>query len=144
MTRVNRSRLIAADPQDVWDVVGDPYHLPRWWPGVERVEDVTEEHWTHVLRTRKGKPVRADFRLVSSDPPRERTWEQEVAGTPFERFLAQSVTTMRLDADGSGTRVTIEQEVRLRGYSRTGGWQLRRATRRILNGVLDGLQQIWS
>src|ERR1700739_2712563 len=139
MAWVKRARTIGGDPSLVWDVGADPHHLPRWWPGGGGVEEVPGERWPRVLRTKKGKPVRADFRLVSSDPTHRRTWEQELAGTPFERFLARSVIELRLEPDGAGTRVTIAQEQRLRGYSRTGSWMLRRATRRKLDEALDDL-----
>ena len=39
----------SAPLDDVWQVVRDPYHLPRWWPRVQRVEGVTDEHFTEVL-----------------------------------------------------------------------------------------------
>ncbi len=45
----------------------DPHHLPRWWPRVTRVEDVEDGAFTEVMRTRKGKFVRADFNLVRAD-----------------------------------------------------------------------------
>ncbi len=35
-----RSRTIAARAEQLWELIGDPHHLPRWWPRVERVEDV--------------------------------------------------------------------------------------------------------
>jgi len=36
-----RTRTIAASTEELWDVLGDPHHLPRWWPRVSRVEAVT-------------------------------------------------------------------------------------------------------
>ena len=41
MPTARRSRTVAAPPERVWGTVGDPYHLPRWWPRVTRVEAVT-------------------------------------------------------------------------------------------------------
>jgi len=41
MPTVTRTRTIEASPQDVWEVLSDPHHLPRWWPRVSRVEAVT-------------------------------------------------------------------------------------------------------
>ena len=69
-------------------------------------------------------------------------WEQELAGTPFERVLGESVTEIVLERVDGGTRVTIEQRQKLRGYSRTGGFMLqarrggeaRRGTRRHRRG----------
>jgi len=85
--------------------------------------------------------VRVDFHLLASDPPWRRCWEQEIAGTPFERVLNEAITEIVLEPDGIGTRITIEQRQKLRGYSRTGGWLLRRATRAKLNEAIDGIER---
>jgi uncharacterized protein YndB with AHSA1/START domain len=135
-----RHRVLDAGPQEVWEVVADPHHLPRWWPRVQRVEAVDADRWTQVFMTGKGKPVRADYRLVSNEPPRRRTWAQEVEGTPFERVLREAITEVDLHADrGRGTEVTIEVRQRLRGFARLGGFMVRRATRRLLDEALEGL-----
>lgn len=142
MPRAQRSRVLAASQQDLWHVIADPHHMPRWWPGVDRVEGVEDDRFTQVLTTRKGRPVRADFHVRSSEPPHARSWEQDVAGTPFERVLAVSVIEVRLQAAAGGTEVTIAQQQKLRGYSRTGGFMLRRATSAKLDEALDGLARI--
>jgi uncharacterized protein YndB with AHSA1/START domain len=149
--RAKRTRVLPATPQAVWEVLEDPHHFPRWWPGVVRVEAVSRDHWTHVYTTKKGRTVRIDFRLLDSEPPDQaatgparRSWEQELAGTPFERVLGEAVTEVQLEPGRpSGTLVTIEQLQRLRGYSRTGGWMLRRATNSRLDDALDGLERIF-
>jgi uncharacterized protein YndB with AHSA1/START domain len=142
MPTARRQRTLSAPPERVWELIADPHHLPRWWPGVRRVEDVREETWTQVLYTRKGRPVRVDMRLVADEPPRLRSWEQEVGGTPFERVLAESVIEVLIEPSAGGSEVTVEQRQQLKGYSRTGGWMLRRATRRKLDEALDGLSRI--
>ncbi len=134
--------MIAAAPDEVWHVLEDPHHMPRWWPGVTRMESVESERWTQVFKTKKGRPVRMDFRLLASEPPRQRAWEQEIAGSPFERVLTESAIEVTLEPEGAGTRVTIEQRQKLRGYSRTGGFMLRRATARKLDEALEGLERI--
>ena len=68
MPTARRSRTVAAPPEQLWDVVSDPHHLPRWWPRVTRVEDVEAGAFTEVMRTERGKLVRADFQLVEVDP----------------------------------------------------------------------------
>ena len=143
LSSTRRSRLIDASQHDVWAIVGDAHHLPRWWPGVARVEAVAEDRFTEVFKTKRGRPVRADFHVVVSDPPWRRAFEQEVEGTPFERVLSQSVISVDL-APGStgGTEVTLEHAQKLRGYSRTGAFMLRRATGKRLDEALDGLQAI--
>jgi uncharacterized protein YndB with AHSA1/START domain len=137
-----RTRTLPASPEQLWDVIADPHHMPRWWPGVERMEGVEPDRFTQVFKTKRGRPVRADFRVVTSEPPTTRAWEQEVDGTPFERVLSASVIEVRLDPVSAGTEVTISQRQKLRGYSRTGGFLVRRATASRLDAALDGLAQI--
>lgn len=130
-------------------MVADPHHMPRWWPEVRRMEAVEDERFTQVFTTRRGHVVRMDFRLVDSrapgpggDPPGRRVWEQELAGTPFERVLSQALTEVVLEPADGGTLVTLTQTQRLRGYSRTGGLFLRRATRARLERALAGLEAL--
>jgi uncharacterized protein YndB with AHSA1/START domain len=138
-----RERRIDADPGRVWELVEDPHHMPRWWPGVERMEGVEDDRFTQVFYTKKGRPVRMDFRVLASEPPSRRVWEQELVGTPFERVLSQAITEIQVEpAAEGGTLVTIALTQKLRGYSRTGGFMLRRATRRRLDEALDGLVAI--
>ena len=71
-------------------------------------------------------------------------WEQELVGTPFERVLSQAITEVRVEPGGQGrTRVTIALTQKLRGYSRTGVFLLKRATRKRLDEALQGLEQIF-
>jgi carbon monoxide dehydrogenase subunit G len=139
MPTTRRSRTVAAVPDRVWEIVGDPYHLPRWWPRVERVEGVTEDHFTQVLTTERGRSVRADFRIVESVAPERRAWEQELAGSPFERIMAAARTEVRVEPEGAGSRVTIHVRQRMRGTARFGAWMVRRATRRQLDDALTAL-----
>jgi carbon monoxide dehydrogenase subunit G len=132
----------------VWGLIEDPNHMPRWWPGVVRMESVQTDHFTQVFMTKKGRAVRLDFQLLESQPPDatgdvpgHRAWTQEIAGTPFERVLEESVIEVVLERDGAGTRVTIAQRQKLKGYSRTGGFLLRRATREKLTEALDGIER---
>ncbi len=142
MPTTRRSRTFAAAPEDIWAILRDPHHQSRWWPGVRRVEGVEHDRFTQVLYTAKGRPVRIDQTLTVLEPGRALGWEQEVAGTPFERHLAQALTEVRLEPEGGSTQVTIEQRSRLRGTSRAGGWLLRRATGRRLDAALASLEQL--
>jgi uncharacterized protein YndB with AHSA1/START domain len=149
MPTARRNRLIAADLETVWGVVEDPHHMPRWWPGVARMEGVSEDRFTQVFTTKKGRPVRVDFRLLESAPPGShgdelgrRSWEQEILGTPFERLLNQSITEIELKPADGGTLVKIELRQKLRGYSKFGGFMLRRATKARLDEALAGLESI--
>lgn len=142
-----RTRVIAAPVHAIWAVISDAHHFPRWWPGVLRVEGVDADRFTQVYRSKRGRAVRMDFHLLSCDPPggdgpARVSFEQEVLGTPFERVLRQSVTEVALEPAQRGTKVAICQQQKLRGYSRTGGWLLRRATRARLEEALDGLERV--
>lgn len=141
MPSVRRTRTLHAAPEVVWDVVADPHHLPRWWPNTRRVEAVDAQGWTSVLATRKGKAVRADYRVLRSERPLARAWAQELDGSPFERILNESVIEVELDDDDGATRVTLVARQRLRGLSRLGGFMVRRATARQLDEALEGLDR---
>jgi uncharacterized protein YndB with AHSA1/START domain len=140
---VRRSRTLRATPEEVWAIVGDAYHLPRWWPRVTRVEGVDDGAFTQVLTTAKGVPVRADFHVVESAAPRVRRWAQQLVNTPFERVLAASEVEVRLERDGdAATRVAVSLVQRLRGMARLGSFLVRRAGRRQLDAALDGLEAL--
>jgi uncharacterized protein YndB with AHSA1/START domain len=174
MPTARASRTIAAPVDELWELIGDPHHLPRWWPRVSRVEDVTptgtDEHgaFTEVMKTAKGKTVRADFELVEAKGgERSLRWRQRIAGTPFARVLKTAETEVSLrpapasspplvgaSVDGSSgsvgvseatgpTEVTIELHQTLSGFfPRFGGHMVRRAARATIEEALDGLQRI--
>jgi uncharacterized protein YndB with AHSA1/START domain len=138
----SRTRVVAAEPAVVWRTVGDPSHQPRWWPLVARVEDVQSDQFTQLLKTAKGRGIRADFTIVERDPGRLLRYEQELPGSPFERIMRLHVTTIELaEADG-GTAVTLTRRTKLRGLSSFGGFMWRRAGARQLDEALDGLARI--
>ena len=171
MPTVRRSRTIAAPAQELWDVIRDPHHLPRWWPRVTRVEDVDDGAFTEVMKTRKGKLVRADFKIAACDEA-ERTliWEQLLEGTPFARVLHSAATQVWLEPAQAGsppsgggvgtgeqprkaTVVSIELRQEMAGYSHSSGLftgfssrfgspMVRRAARATLDEALEGLERI--
>ena len=176
MPTARRSRTIAAPVEDLWALIGDPHHLPRWWPRVTRVEDVTftdsgeSDAFTEVMRTRKGKLVRADFDVTARDEDEHTlTWSQRVEGTPFAQVLSSAETQLWLTTAGSNgatvntgqaegrgmrTEVTIELRQSMVRYSnrsrgmflglapRLGGTMVRRAALATLDEALDGLERV--
>jgi uncharacterized protein YndB with AHSA1/START domain len=148
LSSANRSRVLAAPVAEVWKVIEDPFQMPRWWPNVERMEGVEEDRFTQVFKTKRRRTVRADFRVLASEPPGgdytsgHRSWTQEVAGTPFERVLHESITEIVAEPAEGGTKVTIAQRQRLRGYSKTGALAMRSATVKRLDQALEGLARI--
>jgi uncharacterized protein YndB with AHSA1/START domain len=139
---VTRARTIPAGGDEVWALISDPSHLPRWWPDCVRVEDATDEAWTQVLGTGSGKTLRADFTRVEAEPGRHLVWRQELEESPFERILSEAVTEVNLEPASDGTRVSLRTRQRPRGLARLGGFMFRRAARRKLDEALDGLERV--
>jgi uncharacterized protein YndB with AHSA1/START domain len=133
---------VGAPLEQVWALVSDPFHLPRWWPATARVEDVEDDAWTSVLKTPSGKTVRADFTRIDRRPQRAIAWRQELEESPFERVFSAAETQVELDEEGEGaTRVALRSTERLRGRYRLGGWLVRGAARRRLDEALDGIER---
>ena len=130
---------MAAPVDDVWRIVRDPYHLPRWWPRTQRVEGVSAGGWTSVLLTDKGRSVRADYRVELTRAGERRRWSQEVIGTPFEKLFREVVYEVALAPAAVGTEVGLEVHQRPVGWARFGGLMLRRAARRQLDEALEEL-----
>jgi uncharacterized protein YndB with AHSA1/START domain len=146
VARVTRTRTVEAPPSEVWKLVSDPYALPRWWPRTARVENVDRKpggrrtQWTKVLQTSEGRSVRADFRCVSSAEGERYAWEQDLAGTPFERHLKALRVEVGLRDRGGGTEVSLTEEQSLKGMSKLGSPLMRRARREVLDQALDGIE----
>jgi uncharacterized protein YndB with AHSA1/START domain len=143
-----RTRTIAASRQELWEVLGDPHHLPRWWPRVSRVEAVEDDAFTEVLMSGKGKMVRADFKRLDAVPGHSVVWAQRVESTPFARILTSAETEIGLSDgdvadDGPTTQVTIELRQTLHGFfARLGSHLVRRAAASTIDEALDGLERI--
>ena len=160
MPTARRSRTIAAPSQQLWELMRDPHHLPRWWPRVTRVEDVTltgtgeADAFTEVMKTRKGKLVRADFSVVCDEAERTLTWVQRIEGTPFASVLESAETELRLaPREEAATEVAIELRQQMAASSarhnsflrlapRFGGRLVRRAALATIDEALDGLERV--
>lgn len=142
MPTVVRSRTLAAPQQELWDLVSDPYHLPRWWPNVDRVEDVSDDAWTTVATSSRGRGVRFDFTRVYGDAPNRLVWRQELAQTPFERYFREALTGVVLSPEDGRTHVELRMVRKLRGLARLGALQMRGAMRRELEGALERLETV--
>ena len=141
MPVVTEQHAFDAPLERVWKVVSDPYSLPRWWPRVQRVEEVSDDSWTMVLMSDRGKPIRADYTLARTQPMELLEWNQELEETPFERMLsvARLVIELAPDDDAGGTAVSLRSTERLRGLARLGSPMVRRATRKRLHQALEQL-----
>ncbi|HTR89278.1 MAG TPA: SRPBCC family protein [Solirubrobacteraceae bacterium] len=165
MPTVHRTRTISAPLAPLWQTVSDPHHLPRWWPRVVRVEDVTDTAFTEVLASSQGRLLRADFALLDrTEHPHLVRWRQLLQGSPFARLLKSAQTTVSLTpADTAGllaapltatspaaaplaaasTTVTIELRQSLAGFfPRFGSFMVRKAALHTIEEALDGLERI--
>ncbi len=110
-----------------------------------RVESVEGEgsnvQWTKVLGTAEGRGVRADFRRTELTDDERVGWEQQIAGTPFERHLRRYAIDLSLDDAEPGTEVTIAAAQTLRGLSRLGSPMMRRGQGTLLEEALDGIER---
>lgn len=149
--------------REVWEVVSDPHHLPRWWPRVSRVEGVQEDAFTEVLVGAKGKTMRADFAVSELVAAERVVWTQQLAGTPFAGVLRRAETEVALAARGGAvTAVTIALRQDLaaprlfglglglgvlfsKGFdvSRAGGRMVRKAAEQTVEEALDGLERVF-
>jgi uncharacterized protein YndB with AHSA1/START domain len=146
VARVTRTRTLKTPLPEVWKLISDPYSLPRWWPRTMRVESVEggsgrRTRWTKVLGTAEGRGVRADFRCLSSAEGERYVWEQELAGTPFERHLKASRVEIGLRERDGGTEVSLTEEQALKGMSKLGSPLMRRARGNVLEEALDGIER---
>ena len=108
---------------------------------VDRKPEGRRSQWTKVLETAEGRGVRADFRCLSSAEGERYVWEQQLAGTPFDRHLRSSTVEIGLRADGKGTAVSLSSAQKLRGLSRLGSPMMRGAQGKILDQALDGIER---
>lgn len=107
------------------------------------MEGVTPRAFTEVLAAGdQGRPIRADFRVVEHDPPHRRSWDQQLAGSPFERVFAAVRVTVQLTPVDEGTRVDLQIEQRLRGASKLGAPLAKRGAMRLLTQALDALEDL--
>lgn len=163
MPTASETRLLHANAEDLWALVCDPHHLPRWWPRVERVEGVEGASFTQLLRASSGRLVRAEFDVAERDDREMRlVWSQQVAGTPFARVLAASEIELTVRPrsgmnESAATEVTITLSQTPPRWSaagadgvttlaslfaRLGSPMIRRAAARTVKEALDGLERI--
>ena len=91
-----------------------------------------------------GQQVVQDLdRAYRIEPPARLTWTQDLEESPFERMFREVTTEVTLESEAGGTRVTLALHQRLRGINRLGGFLLRRASGRVLDEALDGLERAY-
>lgn len=94
---IERTILIAAPIERVWDIVTTPEHIGRWFgdAGAERQGDVIKMRWEEY-----GE---AELRVVRSEAPTAFAyrWDANVAG------IGDTLVEFTLATEGDRTRVTV-------------------------------------
>jgi hypothetical protein len=108
---------------------------------VEGPEGGEGSQWTKVLSTAEGRGVRADFRCRESVEAERYAWEQQIAGTPFERHLRRYGVEVELSEEGDATKVSLTAHQTLHGLSRLGSPMMRRGQGSLLDEALDGVER---
>jgi uncharacterized protein YndB with AHSA1/START domain len=139
-----RTRTVAARAADVWRIATDLERLPLWFPATQRVEGVSRTGWTSVAVSPRGRAVRADYSVVTTEPRRRAVWRQELEGSPYARLFAAVEYELALASEAGGpvTEVTLRVDQQLRGWARFGRFQMRRAMKRQLDGALASLASL--
>src|SRR5690242_20306109 len=96
---------IGAPPQQVWDLVSDPGHYPRWSPMTAR----TVVH---------GRPVSRGTRMINLNRLGWRVWPTTAKVTDFEpgHLIAFRVTenwttwSYTVESEGDGSRLTLRRD----------------------------------
>ena len=121
---IERTILIAAPIERVWDIVTTPEHMGRWFgdAGAERDGDVIKMRWDQY-----GE---AELRIVRDEAPTSFAyrWDANVSG------IGDTLVEFTLATEGERTRVTVvesgwtqlrtsaEEQTRLR-EGNEGGWK---------------------
>ncbi len=143
MPTTQRTRTVNAPAGEVWELIADPNHLPRWWPRVTRVEGVERDAFTKVFASGNGRLVRADFHVQADERALTLRWEQQVQDTPFARVLSAARTELRLEPDRAVPRGDDRAAPEAAGAVRQ-PWGQPRAPRggQVLDEALDGLERV--
>lgn len=114
MSEVTHSRVIAASPQRVWEVLTDVEHAAQTLSGVTSVQLMTDgpyavgTRWRET-RTMFGRSATQEMWVAECDPLRSTEVQAEAGGTRFTTTFtlvpqsdgAQTELTMRFAADAS-------------------------------------------
>ena len=94
---IERTILIAAPIERVWDIVTTPEHMGRWFgdAGAEREGEVIKMRWEQ-----HGE---AELRVVRSEPPTDFAyrWDANLAG------IGDTLVEFTFEPEGSGTRLKV-------------------------------------
>jgi hypothetical protein len=116
--RLENSFAVPASPERTWALLNDVPRVVPNMPGAELSEVVDETNWKATMHVKLG-PIALQFatdvRRELSDESALRTTLAIKARELKGRGGATATIESSLDADGSGTRVTIVTELQMQG-----------------------------
>ena len=121
---VEASGVLLASPADVWKLVGEPYHLPDWWPGYQGVQPdrrgladgarweitrgVTKAATSGLLRRLGGPGVIVIRRVVPGSLVAWHDVEQRVDATVVLEPAVERRTQVTVTIAAPGWRIALE------------------------------------
>jgi uncharacterized protein YndB with AHSA1/START domain len=108
VSRIEDSVLIDATPERVWQIITNPWLSPRWNSNIVEIRDVSGlpvekgTSWVQVVRI-LGRKTEMRAVVEDVDPPHGGTVRFSGPGEPL--------LTSRVEAEGSGTRLTQIMDV---------------------------------
>ncbi len=94
---VRRHVRVAAPPDKIWAVIGDPSRIQEWWPGIE---SSTVDGTARVITTGAGLPMPEE--ILTNDPLQHRFQYRITA--PIVREHLSTLDVLDL---GDGTSVVV-------------------------------------
>jgi uncharacterized protein YndB with AHSA1/START domain len=138
---VAREARFEASPDRIWPLVDDPVAMGRWFAFADSMEllDGDGAGRRQRLHGRWGRRrSEIDQEVVSYTPPQVLAWRhvaERLNGKPAPRFAAETLFTVTLAPEGTGTRVRLES--RQRPASRPRGLVMRLFGRREIAQLLE-------
>ena len=115
--KISDTFTIQAPSQTVWDFLLDIERMSLCVPGVESIEALDESTYRGNLKVKVG-PISARFsglvRLLETKPPRRLVASLEAEDKAIASLIKGTFSS-ELEGAGSGTKVTYEMDVNLRG-----------------------------
>ena len=126
---------INATPQEVWRALNDPAVLKQAIPGCDTLEKIDDTHFKATVTTRIG-PVQAKFNgeveLTDLDPPHG--YKISGKGSGGVAGNARGRAKVRLEPDGTGTKLIYDVDAQVTGKLAQLGSRLIDSTAKMLAG----------
>lgn len=133
--KLNGENYINASPEEVWRALNDPAILKQAIPGCDTLEKISETQMKATVTTKIG-PVQAKFtgevELHDMNPPKGYTISGKGSGGVAGN--ARGSAKVKLEPEGSGTRLTYDVDAQVTGKLAQLGSRLIDSTAKMLAG----------